>query len=317
MPTDSCNGGVKMTIAEHKFDSARDAITFLEQLMDTTQLMVFRGQQNSDFNLKTTYQRFTSIPPESGSGHVDEIVNTFRTNLHRVEPLSHDENDRAYWLEMAQHHGAPTPYLDFTYSPYIALFFAFNNLRRNGTRTPYVVVYALNVDQLAHEWALRIARGPNGGLDDRAYHEAYRAFKYQPQLFQHGFPGNTLQFVPFPSKHNVRMQRQHGAFLYDSIRYPLDGHKHLEEFIDAIKEPEIQSPKGGSQPGSPTLVKVYINVGCAGEVFTRLEMMGVSGSMLFLDAEGAAMDTWNTYWYNPRAMQFRDIEFPPEDDREM
>jgi hypothetical protein len=40
--------------------------------------------------------------------------------------------------------------LDFTYSPYIALFFAFKGVKQEKG---FVAIYALDITKLAHAWA--------------------------------------------------------------------------------------------------------------------------------------------------------------------
>lgn len=81
----------------------------------------FRGMLNASWKLETSLIRL--------GGPIDilekHLLRNFRKYAH-----SHilDRDSLWYWLTFAQHHGLPTRLLDWTYSPYVALHFATNNL---------------------------------------------------------------------------------------------------------------------------------------------------------------------------------------------
>jgi len=98
---------------------------------------------------------YSSIPYESWMSDIDEALENYKVGLGKLGIESPNHLDRLELLEHGRHHGAPTPCLDFSYSPYVGLFFAFNGVRINyySKKNHYSVVYALNINQLALEWA--------------------------------------------------------------------------------------------------------------------------------------------------------------------
>ncbi len=88
---------------------------------------IFRGQRHS-LRLRTSFHR-------TGRADLTQFLNQDIKTLHRHLSLrtSHifnlnipDENGA--FFNLVQHHGYPTPLLDWTYSPFVGAFFAYRNL---------------------------------------------------------------------------------------------------------------------------------------------------------------------------------------------
>jgi len=304
-----------MSIVTKRFQNAKGAIAFLEALAhESNDTFVFRGHENSTYRLVNTWQRHRSIPHEPWNSDIDETLTAYKVGLEKLGINSFDHKNRFEALEHGRHHGVPTPCLDFSYSPYVALFFAFNGVRAPRKKTAYSIIYALNIKQLAEAWAKEMHDPRN---DSDAFYKAFHNFQWsKPESFENGFPANILQFIPFPGRSNKRMQRQLGCFLYDTLWYGHRGLVDLEEYIEEKVEVPFFDGKE-IKLGKPILTKVFINQTAVSEVFERLELMNITGGNLYDSADGVALDIKNSYNYNPKFSYLRDIEPPNLDDNKV
>lgn len=297
-----------MSIVTKRFQNAKGAIAFLEALAyESNDTIVFRGHEKSEYRLVNTWQRHRAVLHEPWNTDIDEALMAYKVGLEKLGIKSFDHTNRFEALEHGRHHGVPTPCLDFSYSPYVALFFAFNGVRiPRKKKKPYSVIYALNVNQLAEVRAKEL-HDPRTDCD--AFYKAFHSFQWpKREDVENGFPANTLQFIPFPGAANKRMQRQLGCLIYDTLWYKHMGLKDLEDYI----EQETETTK--TLPGRPILTKVFINQSAASDVFARLELMNITGGNLYDSADGVALDIKNAYNYNPKFSYLRDIELSHLDD---
>jgi hypothetical protein len=97
---------------------------------------IWRGQASSSWGLTSRLGReFDQLPkPEEDGVSLDYIdienrlIGFFKERARRVLASAPDDHDLLGWLALMQHYGAPTRLLDWTASPFVALYFAYASL---------------------------------------------------------------------------------------------------------------------------------------------------------------------------------------------
>jgi len=101
----------------------------------------FRGERDERAPLYTSLARYLRNFGVARAAWPDQearILRIFKRKAHQFLQEPPELDDEFQWMALMQHHGAPTRLLDFTWSPYVAAFFALERTLRDG------VVWALN-----------------------------------------------------------------------------------------------------------------------------------------------------------------------------
>jgi FRG domain len=171
----------------------------------------FRGQRDASAPLFSAVSRYFMsfhVDPRAWPEQEKRILRIFkRKAIHFLDNVP-DRNDDFEWLALMQDHGAPTRLLDFTWSPYVAAFFALHNTTKEG------VIWACN--------PVEIEKMKQVDLE-------------KPGSFRKYFLSDASSFVWLgePYAMNRRLIAQSGTFLVPAI---LD--KSIEEILREYPNPK-------------------------------------------------------------------------------
>ncbi len=116
--------------------------------IDLNGSLIYRGQKNINWNLCTTIHRTAIVKSPQDLKYYADV------HLHRVQAAIeawvgrtwnlNNNIELAEFLAYLQHNGFPTPLLDWTFSPYVAAYFAFEGINHFRPQTENVAIYAFN-----------------------------------------------------------------------------------------------------------------------------------------------------------------------------
>lgn len=215
--------------------------------------LIYRGHRRYDWPLTPSLGRFDPrniITKEVAEAQLRLFRRAVRGRISDRTLVEIDEEDELW--AVGQHHGLLSPLLDWTYSPYVALFFAFEKEdRRHGEHdNPYRAVYLLNKshveaeDKCPHVSVLEPRKDDHGRLVNQA------------GLFTSSGYDNTLE-----------------NFLIDSLR---------DEVLGQVSEDDE------AKELAKYICKIYIPNEERAECLRHLRMMNVHHASLFPDLLGAA-----------------------------
>lgn len=262
---------------------------------------IFRGQSNSEWELNTSLER--TISKFKLNTYTNDYTTEERWMLHEFKRKSHlylkhniDFKDHFEWLAIMQHHGAPTRLLDFTYSIFVASYFAVIDSNTNAA------IWAINRhiirDNLVDNYDLNYKKRDILKDEVNNIHiEFANSFISRKYSKDYKYPSAVIPLEP--KLLNERLSRQQGLFLMpsnpeeDFIANLLAVFKINElNFEDVEIEDLIKlSKKGGAKI---QIIKIEIPSKIHNEIVRYLREMNITSESVFPGLDGLAQSLVQT-----------------------
>lgn len=178
----------------------------LETVTDTRfRSWAFRGQADALWPIRSTLSRYLvdfKVHKDSWSKQEARLLRIFKRKSHVFLPRLPDPEDSFEWLAIMQHHGAPTRLVDFTWSPYVACFFALERAQKN------CAIWAVNPPGLSDKRGSRTTRVSQTILPSEI--GPWVKGSYEKNMLANE---NNLVFIGEPDMMNQRLIAQSGTFI--------------------------------------------------------------------------------------------------------
>ncbi len=230
---------------------------------------IYRGQRVATWELQTSLERCCDrqgVPLARRTTVEDQLFREFRRAYHQYARHVPQADAILEWLSLMQHHGAPSRLLDFTYSIYIAAYFA---LEAADVECAVWAVNAPWAQQQSIEAMKRAAKPDAARLEapiTEGDERVIRALFFAEPFVRAAWPLN-------PFRLNERLRIQKGVFLV-----PGDISVSFMENLEAL------SARGETA----NVVELIIPPALRREALHQLFQMNISRTSLFPGLDGYA-----------------------------
>jgi hypothetical protein len=239
----------------------------------------FRGHGEFDWGLFTSLDRAIrrevrtknthSIFHGNRSTELREILFRFKQQAHLyLNHLPADE-DVASWIALMQHYGAPTPFLDWTASPYVAMYFAIEEERKEGTCS---AIWAVDLDWLERAGRRLLDAGEETlALEPRPRADRINALLARTVL---GEEKESVTIRIDPMKSNDRIATQQGILLCRLYHWASFG----QILLGMLMHTEV--------PDQPVIRKLAVEGSMRSDCLHKLRAMNIDRASLFPGLDG-------------------------------
>ena len=229
---------------------------------------IYRGHADSIWNLESTLERTLGVnwTSEMAGKSEDHYLNLFKSKYHIYNDNEHEPKSKLAWLSVMQHYGAPTRLIDFTESPYIALYFAleaYNPLLQRD-----LAIYAIDYTSIMDASLTYISkrdpefnkeRADIVGIQDQLFDDFVDRFSYE------------VVWITEPLELNARIDRQSGTFLISG-----DKERKIEDLLSLDMYEDVN------------ILKYIVPHSMYEQIYALLRKMNINAKTIYGDLGGLA-----------------------------
>lgn len=253
-----------MSWCEHRLEKWSDFVNLVDRLTDNEveekeKEYFFRGQSDARWELIPSLRRYFPENEEDVERVIDiesKLKKQFESQYHlhaRLDGINREGLGKVWWWTLMQHYGCPTRLLDWTLSPYVALYFAVEQRPMEDG-----AVWIFPFPALNHIACQKL--GEFGDFNEKVLRA--KAIKVV-------YPLETLI-------HNERSAAQQGVFTM--CTHALSNHEAaIEEAFHGQKEPDLHKVIIPSRLKDKCLFKLQTMNVTAGSLFPGPEGLGRAG----------------------------------------
>jgi hypothetical protein len=240
----------------------------IKNLNDLPNNFIYRGHANAQWNLESSLERVVGQKWTSDNAKKFEefSISQFQSKFHLYDRENSQPSSKLAWLSVMQHYGVPTRLIDFTESPYIALYFALEAYLPQSKAD--FAIFAIDYSAIMEKSIEHIRSKDSGFRETRETVHSNQDIIFEEVVDRFSYP---IAWITEPKQLNVRLDRQAGCFL-------LSGDKGIR-IKDVLETAAYNGVK---------FYKFKISFSLYESIFALLRKMNVTSKSLYGDLDGMA-----------------------------
>lgn len=240
----------------------------IETLNGLPNHFIYRGHADAAWRLESSLERIIGSrwSAEEAKKFEERSLAEFQSKFHLYDRENVQPASKLAWLSIMQHYGVPTRLLDFTASPYVALYFALEAYRPQGRAD--LAVFALDYSAVMQRSIDHIS-----ARDSEFNETRMSVYEKQDEIFDAVVDrfAYDIAWIAEPKQLNARLDRQAGSFL-----------------VSGNRGARIEDVLASTSYSGVAMYKYRIPHDLYTGVFALLRKMNITSKSLYGDLDGLA-----------------------------